>query len=278
MEKSELLISSGLEFKAYQPSANYYAEFKNILKNKERYKQKLTNQGFLVVRNLLDKEKIEILRDLYYQKFKEEYKKLNSQWIQLKEPKDSHGYGNHPVKNYLKSDFFIKFVNDPFLKIIVSILLGSEETVLSKRILVRSFSSLSSYTTPAHRDKEYYVSSNPSQALTAWIPLGNADKEHGQLVYLENSHKLKLIDKSKKEKKDRIISRDLNRIAMSKKSKWLIPNINSGDVIFHCLKTVHASFDSNTIVPRLSCDLRFASTEKYLDPRWNDYWYGEDGL
>jgi len=41
---------------------------------------------------------------------------------------------------------------------------------------------------------------------------------------------------------------------------------------------VHASFDSNTLVPRLSCDLRFASSKENLDSRWNEHWYGEDGL
>ena len=272
------LFSSGFEFKAYEPDSKYYANSKDVLNNEEFFKNKINEQGFLVVKNVMDKRKINQLRDQYYQLFSEEYKKKNNEWYQFKEPKESHGYGNHPVKRYLKSDSLIEFVNDLFLKKIVSILLGSKETILSKRVLVRSFSSLSTFTTSAHRDKEYYVSSNPSNVITSWIPLGPADKDHGQLVYLEKSHEFSFMDKSKKDKKDRIITKNLNKLAHDKGSKWLIPNINYGDVIFHCLNSVHASFDSNTLVPRLSCDLRFASSEEYLDSRWNDYWYGEDGL
>ena len=278
MLNETLLISSGHEFKAYAPSEKYYVESKEIVLNKEGYKNKIIKQGFLVVKNVINKDKIKILRDQYYLLFKEEYKKANEEWYQIKEPKDSHGYGNHPVKNFLKSDEFLDFVNDSYLKKIVSILFGSNEAFLSQRVLVRSFSSLSTYTTPAHRDKEYYVSSNPSKAITAWIPLGLVDKVYGQLVYLENSHNFEFIDKSNYDKKDRVISKNLSKLAKEKGSRWLIPNVNPGDVTFHCLNSVHASFNSNTLVPRLSCDLRFASSKDYLDPRWHNYWYGEDGL
>lgn len=278
MTNKTILKSSGLEFNAYKPTKNYYAEHKDILLNKEKYKNKILQQGFLVVRNLMNKEIIKNLRDQYYQLFKEEYKKLSNDWYQIKEPQHSHGYGNHPVKNFIKSNDFLKFVNDPYLKKIVSILLGSYETALSKRVLVRSFSSLSSFTTSAHRDSEYYISSNPSEAITAWIPLGLADKQRGQLVYLDKSHNFKFIDKSNYPKKDKVISKNLSKLAMDKGSKWLIPDIYPGDVIFHGLNIVHASFESKTLFPRLSCDLRFASAVDYLDPRWNEYWYGEDGL
>ena len=98
------------------------------------------------------------------------------------------------------------------------------------------------------------------------------------LLLYEKSHTFDFIDKSKHDKKDRVISKNLSKLAKGKASRWLIPEVNPGDVIFHSLESVHASFDSNTLVPRLSCDLRFASSKEYLDPRWNNYWYGEDGL
>ena len=278
MANKTLLISSGLEFKAYKPSENYYADSKDILLNEDKYKNKIIEQGFLVVQNVMDKQTVKTLRDKYYELFEEEYKKVNNEWYQIKEPKYSHGYDDHPVKNFIKSDDFLKFVNDPYLKKIVSILFGSSETVLSKRVLVRSFSSLSTFTTNAHKDKDYYVSSKPQEALTAWIPLGSVDKVVGQLVYLEKSHNLKFIDKSKNPKKDRIISKNLSNLAKDKRCRWLIPDLNIGDVIFHCLDIVHASFDSKSLLPRLSCDLRFASAKDYLDHRWDNYWYGEDGL
>ena len=68
------------------------------------------------------------------------------------------------------------------------------------------------------------------------------------------------------------------KLAKENYSRWLIPKINIGDIVFHCLFSVHASFKSQVKVPRLSCDLRFAASKEDEDPRWNSYWYGEDGL
>ena len=60
--------------------------------------------------------------------------------------------------------------------------------------------------------------------------------------------------------------------------KWYRPIIEIGDVIFHSLEIIHASFDSFSNIPRLSIDLRFAASEDDLDPRWSNEWRGDDGL
>ena len=60
--------------------------------------------------------------------------------------------------------------------------------------------------------------------------------------------------------------------------KWYRPIIEIGDVIFHSLEIVHASFDSNSIMPRLSIDLRYGASDFDLDSRWSDDWRGDDGL
>ena len=41
-----------------------------------------------------------------------------------------------------------------------------------------------------HIDCDYFNIPDNSKALTAWIPLGPADYEHGQLIYFENSQHL----------------------------------------------------------------------------------------
>ena len=59
---------------------------------------------------------------------------------------------------------------------------------------------------------------------------------------------------------------------------WTRPIIKEGDAIFHSLEIVHASFDSNSDIPRLSIDLRFSSSNEDHDPRWSNSWRGDDGL
>ena len=272
------LISSQKEFIAYEAPEIHYATFNELLNYPKRYENKVNFNGFIVIKNVINSETINELRNNYYKLFSNEYEFKNNCWYQIRDPQYPHLYGNHPVKNFLKSREFLSFVNNSKLQKIASILLGSEETLLSKRIIARSFSSCSTSTTKAHRDKEYYVSSDSSKAITAWIPIGPADKNHGQLIYLENSHKFSFCDRSQKKKKDRIITGDLSKLASQNSSRWLMPKINIGDIIFHSLLIVHASFESQLRVPRLSCDLRFAASKNYEDPRWNSYCYGEDGL
>ena len=100
---------------------------------------------------------------------------------------------------------------------------------------------------------------------------------NGQLIYLLDSHKReKEIDKLVNS--ERIISKDFNKLSKSLNLKWYRPLIEIGDVVFHSLEIIHASFDSYSNIPRLSIDLRFAASHADLDPRWSNSWRGDDGL
>ncbi len=272
------LKSSGNSFFAFDPPQKHYVDFHDLLKNKDYFRDKVNENGFLIIKNALNKKELNNLRDNYYKRFPNDFVFSEDNWFQINNPKGSHGYGNHPVKNYVKSKEFLKFVYSKRLNDIASILLGSKDTVISKRIIVRSFANSSTVTTKAHKDSDYYVSSDLSKAVTAWIPIGPADKDHGQLIYLENSHKFSYKDNSKLDKKDRVITSNLEKLGSESSSRWLIPKLNMGDILFHCLRIVHASFDSTVNIPRLSCDIRFAASSEFQDPRWNSYFYGEDGL
>ena len=177
----------------------------------------------------------------------------------------------------MRNPTFIEFINSSILNRISSLLLDCQRAVLCPRVIVRSFSHLSSRCTFAHRDREYFNTPSISSAITAWIPLGPVDTHHGQLVYLRNSeNKAKLV--SKLVRKDRTLSNNLAFIASYLNTTWDLPMINIGDVVFHCMDVVHASFDSKNLCPRLSCDLRFAINELSIDPKWNSFWSGDDGL
>lgn len=272
------LISSNKSFKAFRPNNKYNVSISELLNNSKKYPKLLEELGFLVIKNVLSNSTLETLRYNYYSLFDEEYKYSWNNWVQKKESQYKHGCGNHPSKKYIQSDYFLRFINKKIFKKIASIILNSKKTILSKRVILRSFSKLSKVNTFAHRDKEYYVNSDPSKAFTIWIPIGKSNSTYGQLIYLENSHKFEFDDKSFKPNKEKIISKDLFELANQTSSRWLIPKINKGDILIHSLNCVHASFESSTLSPRLSCDLRFAASKVYLDPRWDSFWKGDDGL
>ena len=209
--------------------------------------------------------------------FEGDYEYAGSEWTHVKNSKLSHGIGSHPANIFVRSESFHNFIESSILKKLAAVLLHSDQSVLSPRVILRSFSHLSSRCTLAHRDRDYFRTPDNSKALTAWIPLGPADSHHGQLVYLKDSHK-NISSITKLVKNDRTITSDLKGLADHLETTWYLPKISKGDIVFHCLNVVHASFDTNNIIPRLSCDLRFASSTEYLDPKWSNYWRGDDGL
>ena len=140
-------------------------------------------------------------------------------------------------------------------------------------MIVRSFSKISKRCTYAHRDKEYFKSQNPNNVATCWIPLGQVGPLFGQLIYLLGSQfKESKIDKLVNSEK--IITKDLGDLSKNLNLNWIRPIIEEGDVIYHSLEIVHASFDSSSNIPRLSIDLRFSASDEDHDPRWSNPWRG----
>ena len=147
----------------------------------------LSDLGFLVVKNVLDKKVIKSARDAYFNLFEQgEYTFLNDDWIHLENHKDSHGCKKHPSITFLKKIEFLDIVNSTLIKKISKKLLNSENTIMSPRMIVRSFSRLSERCTYAHRDKEYFNSFRPKKVITCWIPLGLVGSNNGQFNLQEN--------------------------------------------------------------------------------------------
>ncbi len=271
------LSASGERFLIYDAPSSSYLFASDILSG---LLQPLLSpfSGFVVVKGLLDPVAISNIRDLYFGSFDDgSYSYYDNNWHHDHPSIDSHGAGNHPAASFVRSRSFLNFISNPALQKVSSYLLRSQQTLLCPRAIVRSFSHLSKRCTYAHRDCEYFKIPDNSKALTAWIPLGPADFEHGQLIYLNNSH---LFPDSIKHsvRSDRTLSSNLQALADQFKMFWLAPKVELGDVVFHCLNNVHASFDTTNVIPRLSCDLRFSVDMNSVDSRWSQSWRGDDGL
>ena len=267
------LTASEKSFEVTVPPSQHYIESTDLLNrhNDECF------EGFLVVKNVFPDEVIDSIRNQYFSMFDEDYTYDGKDWTHVKNLQSRHGVGSHPANIFVKSKPFCDFIQSDILKRLAAVLLNSEQSVLCPRAILRSFSHFSSRCTLAHRDREYFRVKDNTQAITAWVPIGPADIQHGQLVYLKNSHK-NIETISALVKKDRTITSDLKNLADQLGTTWQLPTISKGDVVFHCLNAVHASFNTNNMIPRLSCDLRFASSNEHLDPKWSTYWRGDDGL
>ena len=246
------LNASGNSFEAIDPPSECYIEYDDLLNNKP-----LNNlEGLLVVKNVLSHDSINSLRSEYFSMFGGDYEYDGSDWTHVKSSKLSHGVGSHPANTFVCSKSFCDFIESSVLNNLAAVLLHSDQSFLCPRVILRSFSHLSSRCTLAHRDRDYFKTSDNSKALTAWIPLGPVDSHHGQLVYLKDSHK-NIPTITKLVRDDRTIASDLKGLADNLETTWYLPKVSKGDVVFHCLNIVHASFNTNNLIPRLSCDLCF---------------------
>ena len=269
------LVASGLPFRARSaPPSAYVTSGTLLARNKP---DDVPFRGFRVVKGVFSPEVISHIRNSYFSRFsKKEYQPVDNDWTHLSSNTCEHGTGSHPSKTFVRDPLFLDFIQSPILANIASVLLGTDSSVLCPRAIVRSFSHLSPRCTYAHRDSDYFKAP-PNTAITAWIPIGRVDIPNGQLIYLQDSelHQEKI---TRLVQPDRTISKDLAFLASELNLNWIVPEINIGDVVFHCLNNVHASFDTSSNVPRLSCDLRFSISSELVDSRWNTFWSGDDGL
>lgn len=271
------LIASGAPFHIHRAPSSFYLDASSLV-NGSTDPLNHPLSGFLVIKRVFSPSSINRLRDLYFSSFGDNsYAFYDNNWHHNYSYPDSHGTGTHPARAFVQSSLFLDFISNSLLHKISSYLLGTSNSLLCPRAIVRSFSHLSKRCTYAHRDCDYFNIPDNSKALTAWIPLGPADYEHGQLIYLENSQHLSEVI-AKDVRTDRTLSSDLQSVSEKYNLKWLAPELEIGDVVFHCLNNVHASFDTSNIVPRLSCDLRFSTNKASMDPRWGNSWRGDDGL
>ena len=275
----ETLKASGREFTCLSSREVNTISFNELISSKNLDDiHDLSSLGFLVVKNVISEEEIFLAREKYFNLFKNgEYLKKDNNWIHLNNHIDSHGCNNHPSKSFLNSEEFHKIVSSKRLIEISKKLFNSSDSTLCPRMIVRSFSCLSKVCSPAHRDKEYFVSPNPNNVATCWIPIGSVGANNGQIIYLLDSHKKEsYFNNLVKTKK--VISSDLEKISKCSGLKWFRPILDKGDVLFHSLQIVHAAFDSSSDLPRLSIDLRFSSSKEDEDPKWRNSWRGNDGL
>ena len=155
------LTSFEKSFEAFDAPPEYYIELDDLLNGKY-----INNfEGFLVIKNVFSHEIIDSLRSQYFSMFEGDYEYNGSEWTHVKNSKLSHGIGSHPANIFVRSKSFCDFIESSILKKLAAVLLHSDQSVLSPRAILRSFSHLSSRCTLAHRDRDYFCIKDNSKAV-----------------------------------------------------------------------------------------------------------------
>ncbi len=245
------------------------------------------HDGYLYLRGVLDPGAIRQLRAAYFSQFGPEYLKAHTDpangIFSGRSPADlpPHGWPGHPAHDFVRSDCFASFVENPALTRLAEKLLDHPVTLLPRRI-IRHFHNGAKVSSRAHVDFDY-LDAGSDQLLTMWIPIGDCPVQTGGLVYLEDSHRrdttqlARLRAVTDRPTDPRPISHNLSWVANQLGGRWLWADYTVGDLTIHSPHLVHASLDTTSAMMRLSIDLRFARSDNAVDPRWTTPWAGNDG-
>jgi ectoine hydroxylase-related dioxygenase (phytanoyl-CoA dioxygenase family) len=254
----------------------------------ERLRASFRENGYVLLRGLLDRETVLQLRADYFARFDPALLAPGTTprdgiWSgTTPEGLPPYGTEGHPAHAFVRTAAFDSFTRSPALTEVAETLLGGAAELMPRRIL-RHFDRSSPRASRAHVDYDY-MDRGSDQVVTAWIPLGDCPVECGGLVYLERSHLVpseeldRLRDYTDRPQDRRPVSNDLGRTAEALGGRWLWSDYRAGDVAFHSPHLVHASLDNTGDVMRLSADLRFRRRDAAADERWNGDWAADDGF
>jgi ectoine hydroxylase-related dioxygenase (phytanoyl-CoA dioxygenase family) len=254
----------------------------------DRLRSRFAEDGYVLVRGLLDRRRVLELRADYFARFDPALLAPGSTpeaGVFSGTAPDSlpeYGTAGHPAYDLVRSERFDRFSRSPELLKIAEVLLDGPAELLPRRIL-RHFHRGSGKASRAHIDYDY-MDRGSDQLVTAWIPLGDCPLECGGLIYLEGSQRAPVAELDRlREHTDRPddrrpISNDLSLTAQALGGRWLWTDYRAGDVILHSPYLVHASLDNLSDTMRLSADLRFRRRGTELDQRWTGDWSADDGF
>ena len=140
--------------------------------------------------------------------------------------------------------------------------------------------------TPSHCDI-VYMGRGTRNLCTAWVPLGETDFNMGGLMILERSHKndrlratygQRDVDQYCSNRSDDTartatglngwLSEDPNHIRQQLGGRWLTAEYNAGDVVVFGMDIVHGGMDNRSDRLRLSSDSRYQLASQPVDERW----------
>ncbi len=219
--------------------------------------------GFLILRNFLDKESCEAILDVAKAHLKHKIEPIESEVDYLVKSKE---YRTH-VTNYNSLEekkrvtprrlrqvydrdiLFKDWMENRKIRPILKELLGDEVVITTAHhnsIMTKMPSKNS--VTEWHQDRRYWSYSDDN-LISIWLALGEENSQNGVLEFIPKSHKIEFLEEQFDE---RDYFRGDNKLNMSLIETKTSTTLKAGDVvIFHC-KLLHRANANSTQEPKIS--------------------------
>ena len=225
-------------------------------------KNELDSRGYVLIRELLPFEDIELLLRQIAQILSDEgWLLTNHQPMErAANPRAACSESDPAFKRVYEKVFnleaFHSLAHHPKVREVMRLLVGPKLLVHPKPIARLIFPNHDRSVIHAHQD--HLAVGGDTNCFTAWFPLHNCPAELGPLQVLEGSHHFGLQDA---DPGTGVISKDSAR-----GGEWVSGSINAGDaLIFHSL-TVHSASPNTSNQLRISMDCRFQNYSHLSNP------------
>ncbi len=270
-------------------TANYFATLKETdpVVEAAEMRARFADDGYVLLRGLVPQDSVLDVREAYFSHFDAAFFKdgdaRRGAFSGAMPALPKHGYKGHPAYDFVRSEKFRAFAEQPIFKILAEAFFGGPAERI-RRTPLRHFVPGRQVASRAHMDRTY-MDGMPTDTVTIWVPLGDSPLVAGSLLYLEDSHQDENLERAVRDaapmdraNDNRPLTHDLKWIADQTGRRWLSADFKAGDVVVHSPTIVHASTDpGNTDYMRVSMDIRFRRAGSLADPRWDSDWAADDG-
>ncbi len=198
------------------------------------YIKKIKQDGFVIIRNIVKREKIQkILSEL--PNIEKKASKLKRKYYH----KTNDGKGNtiHNINEFVKSGEIIKLSKDKKIIHLVQSILKDVPVLRNIEFFLKP--KKNKMLTPFHQDN-FYWNIIGANAVNVWIACSNTSRKNGGICYLKKSHKIgtiKHIISYVKGTSQKIPNTVLKKLDFKK----IYPKVNIGDLIVHNCEVIHGS-------------------------------------
>lgn len=270
------LYSCGVKLDSSEEKLGSLRESNDVLGDPEAQRTRMSEEGYLLFRGLLDADAVMEARREILLKFAVagEIDSINHDVLDAiqQQPSFLHEVNLVALSESIRCGLaYSNVVNSPELLSFYKSFLGGKPATFDFRWprFVRPGEG-----TGIHADI-VYIGRGTRNVWSSWIPIGDVPREEGSLLILEDSHRSSKLSSYWEKDADRDqlgwLSTDPVRLQNSLGGRWLTTDFRAGDVICFSPFLVHGSLDNRSRARRcrLSSDTRYLLAGEALDDRWN---------
>ena len=193
--------------------------------------------GFLLIRNFLDKKECEIIKDIAKVHLKHKIEPIETEYEYIGIDKDEYKTSVRRLRQVYDRDIVFKnWMQNAEIKPILEQVLNEKPILVTAHhnSIMTKLAKTSTHTC-WHRDSRYWHYEGKN-LVSIWLALGKENSQNGVLEFIPGSHKMQLSEESFDEKSFFREDYEINKELVAKKVSF---ELNRGDIVLFHSELLH---------------------------------------